>query len=107
MPIRRLDRSLPGPRKRTTADKQDVASCRSAGTPVAGACVPPFGGTDWQRRALDYLEQRLLHALTGNVASDRGVVPLACDLVDLVDIDDTALGIFRCRESAFCSKTDE
>src|SRR5947209_11479271 len=38
------------------------------------------------------LEQRLLHALARDVAGDRGVVGLAADLVDLVDIDDTALG---------------
>src|SRR5262249_3503934 len=34
------------------------------------------------------LEQRLLHALARDVAGDRGVVGLAADLVDLVDIDD-------------------
>ena len=44
------------------------------------------------RRALDDLEQRLLHALAGDVARDRGVVRLARDLVDLVDVDDAALG---------------
>ena len=37
------------------------------------------------------LEQRLLHALAGNVPGDRGIVGLAADLVDLVDIDDAAL----------------
>ena len=43
-------------------------------------------------RALDDLEQRLLHALAGDVARDRRVVGLARDLVDLVDVDDAALG---------------
>ncbi len=38
------------------------------------------------------LEQRLLHALAGDVAGDRRVVRLARDLVDLVDVDDAALG---------------
>ena len=38
------------------------------------------------------LEQCLLHALARDVAGDRGVVGLAADLVDLVDIDDPALG---------------
>ena len=37
------------------------------------------------------LQQRLLHALARHVAGDRGVVRLAADLVDLVDIDDAAL----------------
>src|SRR5688572_10054039 len=41
--------------------------------------------------ALDQLEQRLLHALARDVAGDRGVVGLARDLVDLVNVDDTAL----------------
>ena len=47
---------------------------------------------DVGHRALDYLEQRLLHALAGDVARDRGVVALAGDLVDLVDVDDAAFG---------------
>src|SRR6266516_4480560 len=38
------------------------------------------------------LEQSLLHALARAVAGDRRVVGLAADLVDLVDIDDAALG---------------
>ncbi len=42
--------------------------------------------------ALEDLEQALLHALAGDVAGDRGVVRLARDLVDLVDVDDAALG---------------
>src|SRR6266702_5444480 len=45
-------------------------------------------------RAFHDLEQRLLHALARDVAGNRGVVGLAADLVDLVDIDDTALGAF-------------
>ncbi len=39
------------------------------------------------------LQQRLLHALTRYVASDRRVVRLASDLVDLVDVDDPALAL--------------
>ena len=41
--------------------------------------------------AFHQLEQRLLHALARHVAGDRGIVGLAADLVDLVDIDDAAL----------------
>src|SRR5438093_1315341 len=40
---------------------------------------------------LEDLEERLLDALTGDVASDRRVVALPRDLVDLVDVDDAAL----------------
>ena len=43
-------------------------------------------------RALEDLEQRLLHALAGDVAGDRRVLGLAGDLVDLVDVDDAGLG---------------
>src|SRR6516225_1208904 len=43
-------------------------------------------------RAFHDLEQGLLHALARDVAGDRGVVGLAADLVDLVYIDDAALG---------------
>jgi hypothetical protein len=39
----------------------------------------------------DELQQRLLHAFARHVARDRGVVGLARDLVDLVDVDDAAL----------------
>src|SRR5260370_10726799 len=37
------------------------------------------------------LEQRLLNALSGNIAADRDVLGPAADLVDLVDIDNAAL----------------
>ena len=42
--------------------------------------------------ALKYLEERLLNALARNVAGDGGVFGFACDLVDLVDVDDALLG---------------
>ena len=41
---------------------------------------------------LEDLEERLLDALARDVPGDRGVVGLARDLVDLVDVDDPALG---------------
>ena len=46
-----------------------------------------------RRGALEDLEQRLLHALAGDVARDRRVLALAGDLVDLVDVDDARLGL--------------
>jgi hypothetical protein len=45
------------------------------------------------RRAFEDLEQRLLHALTGDVARDRWVLTLAGDLVDLVNVDDAGFGL--------------
>src|ERR1700686_2346503 len=38
------------------------------------------------------LEERLLHAFAAHVARDGGVVALAADLVDLIDVDDATLG---------------
>ncbi len=50
----------------------------------------------WDRGhgALHDLQERLLHALTRDIAGNRGVVRLAGDLVDLVDIDNPALRPF-------------
>ncbi len=53
---------------------------------------PAALGRDVGDRALEDLEQGLLDALARNVTGDRGVVRLAGDLVDLVDVDDPALG---------------
>ncbi len=46
-------------------------------------------------RALEDLEQRLLHALAGDVARDARVLALARDLVDLVDVHDPVLGVHQ------------
>ena len=43
-------------------------------------------------RALEDLQQRLLHTLARHVTGDRRVLALAGDLVDLVDVDDAGLG---------------
>src|SRR5216684_3866701 len=45
-----------------------------------------------RNRPFQNLEQRLLHAFARHVARDRGVLVLASDLVDFVDVDDTGLG---------------
>src|SRR5699024_5047348 len=46
-------------------------------------------------RALQDLQQRLLHPLTGDVPGDRRVLALPRDLVDLVDVDDPGLGLLH------------
>src|SRR5580658_10439606 len=87
--LRAIQDDLLEARKGTAADKQDVA----------GVDLQEFllrmltAALRWHRRnrALDELEQRLLHALAGNVARDRRVVGLARDLVDLVDVNDAGL----------------
>ena len=44
-----------------------------------------------RRGAFQDFQQRLLHALTGDIAGNRRVFALARNLVDLVDINDAAL----------------
>src|SRR5690606_41803713 len=46
-----------------------------------------------RNRALQDLEQRVLHTLARDVARDRRVLGFAGDLVDLVDVDDAALAL--------------
>jgi len=50
---------------------------------------------DGRDRALEDLQQRLLHTFTRDVAGDRRVLGLACDLVDLIDVDDPGLRPLR------------
>ena len=38
------------------------------------------------------LQQRLLHAFAGNIASDRRVIRFTGNFVDFINVDDTALG---------------
>ncbi|GBC78696.1 hypothetical protein HRbin08_02192 [bacterium HR08] len=45
-----------------------------------------------RHRPLDDLQQRLLHPLARDVARDRGALALARDLINLVNVDDAALG---------------
>src|SRR5688500_15743138 len=54
---------------------------------MLAAALRRYGGG----RAFHQLEQSLLNALARYVAGDGGIVRLAADLVDLVDIDDAAL----------------
>jgi hypothetical protein len=104
--LRRQDLGAEANRGRPPARRDDLLE------PIEGAAAheQDVGGVDLQefllrmlasalrrhRRhgAFHDLEQRLLHALARDVASDRRVVGLAADLVDLVDIDDAALGLF-------------
>src|ERR1035438_10316065 len=53
--------------------------------------LAPALGRNIGDRPLQYLQQRLLHALTGHVAGDRRVLVLAADLVNLIYIDDAGL----------------
>ena len=77
--------------ERAAADEQDVGGV-DLDELLVGVLAPALrrhrGGG-----ALEDLQQRLLHALAGDVAGDRRVLGLAGDLVDLVDVDDAGLGL--------------
>ena len=76
--------------ERAAADEQDVGrvDLDEVLVGVLAAALRRHVGD----RPLEDLQQRLLDALARDVAGDRGVVRLARDLVDLVDVDDPALG---------------
>src|SRR5882672_2782360 len=77
--------------ERPAADEQDVGGVHLHEV-LVGMLAPAL------RRhrgdgPFDQLQQRLLHAFARHVPRDRGVVGLAGNLVDLVDVDDAALGL--------------
>jgi hypothetical protein len=78
--------------KCATADEQDVGrvDLQEFLLRMLAAALRRNGGN----RAFHDLQKRLLDALARHVAGDRRVVRLARDLVDLVDVDDAALGAF-------------
>src|ERR1019366_9545034 len=78
------------PGERPTADEQDVGGV-DLDEFLMGMLPATLG---WHRGGcpLQDLEQRLLHTLPRHVTGDRGVLALAGDLVDLVDIDYPGLG---------------
>ena len=79
------------PGEGAAADEEDVGGV-DLDELLVGVLAAPLGR---HRRggALQDLQQRLLHALAGDVAGDRRVLGLAGDLVDLVDVDDAGLGL--------------
>src|SRR5256886_632546 len=76
-------------REGTAANEQDIAGVdlQEFLLRVLAAALRRHRGN----RALDELQQRLLHALARDVAGDRGIVRFARDLVDLIDVDDAGL----------------
>ena len=90
MPTRLLD-DLLEPGERAADDEQHVR-----GVDLDELLVRVLAAALRRHRgggALEDLQQRLLHALAGDVAGDRRVLALAGDLVDLVDVDDAGLGL--------------
>src|SRR5215472_5931487 len=88
--LRAVENDLLETGERPSADEQDVAGVdlqelllRVLATTLGRhGCDGPF----------DQLQQRLLYAFAGHIARDRGVIGLARDLIDLVDVNDAGLG---------------
>ena len=78
------------PHEGAAADEEDVVGV-DLDELLVGMLAPALG-RHVGHRALEDLEERLLDALPGDVAGDGGVLGLPRDLVDLVDVDDAALG---------------
>ena len=79
--------------KGTAADEQDLA-----GIDLDAVLIRVFAsslGRHVGDRALQHLQQGLLYPFAGHIAGDRGVFTLASNLVDLIDVDDAALGLFH------------
>src|SRR5438093_6853049 len=75
--------------ERSPADEQDVRGVHLH--EVLVGMLAPALRRHRRDRPFDQLQERLLHAFAGDVPGDRGIVGLARDLVDLVDVDDAAL----------------
>src|SRR5215217_967609 len=81
------------PTESPAADEQDVLGVYLQ--EVLVRVLAPALRRDARDRALQDLQESLLDALAGNVARYGGVVALACDLVDLVDVDDPRLSLLH------------
>ena len=78
------------PDERAAADEQHVARIH-LDVLLLGMLAPSLGRNVGDG-SLEHLQERLLDALARDVAGDRHVVGRLADLVDLVDVDDAALG---------------
>ena len=75
----------------TTADEQDLAGV-DLDAVLIGVLAPALG-RHVGHRALQHFQQGLLHTFAGHIPCDRGVLALAGDLVDFIDVDDPPLGL--------------
>ncbi len=90
LPAQPLGDDLLEPDERAAADEQDVAGV-DLEVLLLGVLPPPLR-RDVGDRPFEQLQERLLHAFARDVAGDRDVLGGLADLVDLVDVDDPALG---------------
>ena len=81
------------PDERPAADEQDVGRVH-LDVLLLGMLAAPLR-RDVGDRPFEHLQEGLLHPFARDVAGDRDVVVRLADLVDLVDVDDAALGAFE------------
>ena len=81
------------PDKRAGADEQDVRRV-DLDVLLFGVLAAALRG-NVGHGAFEHLQQRLLDTLARDVAGDRDVLRGLADLVDLIDVDDSALGGFE------------
>ena len=79
--------------ERTAADEEDVGGV-DLDELLLGVLAAALRG-DIADGAFQDLQQSLLHTLTAHVAGDGGILTLAGDLVDLINIDDADLSLSR------------
>src|SRR5262245_3044503 len=80
------------PDKRASADEKDIGRIYLKEFLLRVFPATLRGHT--RHRSFNNLQQCLLHTFTRNVASDRRIVRLSRDFVDLVYVDDSPLGFF-------------
>src|SRR5208282_3237885 len=78
------------PGKGAAADEEDIGGVDLE--ELLLRVLAPALGRHARDGAFHDLEERLLNAFARDIAGDRGIVRLAADLVDLVDVNDAALG---------------
>ena len=88
MPTRRADQAFQ-PDEGAAADKQNVGGV-DRGEFLVRMLASPLGRYIGYR-ALQDLQQGLLHALAGDIASNGRVFVLAADFIDFINIDDAGL----------------
>ena len=76
--------------KRAAADEQDILGVHL--NELLMGMLPAALRRYVGHGSLHDLQQRLLHALAGNVTGNGGIFALAGDLIDLIHIDDAVLG---------------
>lgn len=99
----RFETNLPSPQpppdrifkaiERSTADKEDIGGIYLDELLVR--VLPPSLGRNITNRTFKYLQERLLYTFPGDITGNGDIVSTASYLIDLVNINNTYLGILN------------